>query len=173
MDNNEEDLGLKPEQSASPSVHTDDLKVIENDTMLGPQLLLDIDPEDYKIDSTRNVAEAFTIWKEVKSIFLDAHICKIDGQDKNAWCSHVVKPLLRLVIAIYGKEKWKYYSVQTQSINYKYLSTTTTGPLGYPKPFDRKTNYAFLYLKANSTHSRLYDKAFRKKWKLGTQLIRP
>ncbi|KAF2789873.1 hypothetical protein K505DRAFT_365232 [Melanomma pulvis-pyrius CBS 109.77] len=93
--------------------------VIKNDFEVGYQnTKLDFDHND-----KCSPEELATIWNKIKEIFLNARDCKDGSRDENAWCDDVVRPLVYLAIYLYGNGKWWFQSVQSQSINPRYLST--------------------------------------------------
>ncbi|KAH7119534.1 hypothetical protein B0J11DRAFT_440129, partial [Dendryphion nanum] len=116
-----------------------------NDPEVGYQ---SIKPADFDHSDMRSAEDLSSIWKVVRTIFLNARDCKDGSRDENAWCDDVVRPLIHLTMELYGNGRWWFQSVQSQSINPLYLSTipapTPTDP-SRRKPIDRKTDYVLSY----------------------------
>lgn len=76
---------------------------IKSDSDVGHQITK---PADFDPVDQRSAEELSDIWREVKTIFLNARDCKDRGRDENAWCDDVFRPLLSLAIKLYGKDRW-------------------------------------------------------------------
>ncbi|KAF1364339.1 hypothetical protein EJ07DRAFT_172340 [Lizonia empirigonia] len=132
--------------------------VIKNDPEVGHQTTK---PGDFDRSDMRSAGEMSALWAEAKKIFLNARDCKDAGRDENAWCDDVVRPLVHLVIDLYGEDRWWLQNVQSQSINPLYLSTIpapTMTDSTRRKPIDRKIDYIFSYSHRHSAISALYKK---------------
>lgn len=68
-------------------------------------------PADFAPVDTCSAEELAAMWRNVKTIFLNARDCKDGARDENAWCDDVFCPLLRLAIKLYGKDRWWLQSV--------------------------------------------------------------
>jgi hypothetical protein len=73
----------------------------------------------------------------VKAVFQGAHLCKQHSMDENAWCLHVVTPLLQLAITLYGRGRFRQKSVyvslfltspHTNHVDNRSLSSPPTSP---------------------------------------------
>jgi hypothetical protein len=56
-------------------------------------------------------ADAALVLDRVKAVFQGTHLCKEHTMDENAWCLHVVTPLLQLAIILYGRGRFRQESV--------------------------------------------------------------
>lgn len=133
---------------------------IKNDREVGYQL---IQPTDFDYGDERSAAELLTLWEAAKNIFINAQECSKRSRDKNAWCDDVVRPLIRLAIKVYGKGKWWMQSVQSQSIDPRYLSTIETPLLGKTnrrKTIDRKTDYILSFSHRDPAIAALYKRIY-------------
>ncbi|KAI1529753.1 hypothetical protein PtrSN002B_011094 [Pyrenophora tritici-repentis] len=134
------------------------LHVIKTDSEVGHQTTK---PADFDRSDSRSAEELSTIWKEAKKIFLNARDCKDGGRDENAWCDDVVRRLVHLAMELDGSDRWWFQSVQTQSINPRYLSTLPAYSLvdsGRRKHMDRKTDYVLSYSHRHPDISALYKR---------------
>ncbi|KAI0571336.1 hypothetical protein A1F96_08973 [Pyrenophora tritici-repentis] len=134
------------------------LHVIKTDSEVGHQTTK---PADFDRSDSRSAEELSTIWKEAKKIFLNARDCKDGGRDENAWCDDVVRPLVHLAMELDGSDRWWFQSVQTQSINPRYLPTLPAYSLvdsGRRKHMDRKTDYVLSYSHRHPDISALYKR---------------
>jgi hypothetical protein len=66
---------------------------------------------DFDHNDVRSAEELSDLWKEVKTIYLNARDCKDDSRDENAWCDDVVRPLIHLAMELYGDGKWWFQNV--------------------------------------------------------------
>ena len=66
---------------------------------------------DFDYNDVRSAEELSDLWKEVKTIFLNARDCKDGSRDENAWCDDVVRPLIHLTMELYGNGKWWFQNV--------------------------------------------------------------
>ncbi|KAF2023220.1 hypothetical protein EK21DRAFT_81411, partial [Setomelanomma holmii] len=83
--------------------------------------------------------DAVLVLDRVKAVFQGTHLCKEHTMDENAWCLHVVTPLLQLAIILHGRGRCRQESVQSQSIQPAYLSN-----IAHPSkstPVFRKTDF--------------------------------
>lgn len=55
--------------------------------------------------------DAALVLDRVKAVFQGTHLCKQHTMDENAWCLHVVTPLLQLAIILYGRGRFRQESV--------------------------------------------------------------
>jgi hypothetical protein len=49
--------------------------------------------------------------RKVRKIFRNAFYCQTRGRDENAWCYDVVRPMVRLALRLYAKDKLYIQSV--------------------------------------------------------------
>ncbi|KAF3031946.1 hypothetical protein E8E11_000328 [Didymella keratinophila] len=130
--------------------------VIKNDSDVGHQI---IKSADFDAVDSCSAEELSAVWEKVKTIFLNARDCKDGGRDENAWCDDVFRPLLNLAIQLYGMDRWWLQSVQSQSIDPRYLSTVAARSLtdsARRKAIDRKTDYVLSYSHRHPVTSALY-----------------
>ncbi|KAF2491436.1 hypothetical protein BU16DRAFT_584714 [Lophium mytilinum] len=132
--------------------------IIDNDPKVSHET---IKPADIDRSDTRSTKELMTIWREVKEIFINARECKDESQDENAWFSHVVFPLVRLAMDLYGNDRWGFQWIKSQSINPLYLSTIPAPTLANStrrKLIDCKSDFVFSYSSRNPSISDLYER---------------
>lgn len=72
-----------------------------------------IDDEAFDYKDTRTLADPTLahMLEEVKNIFQSAELCTKFRRDEGAWVSDVFRPLLELVIKLYGESKWRLENV--------------------------------------------------------------
>ena len=66
---------------------------------------------DFDYNDVRSAEELSDLWKEVKTIFLNARDCNDTSRDENAWCDDLVRPLIHLMMELYGNGKWWFQNV--------------------------------------------------------------
>ncbi|KAF1849560.1 uncharacterized protein K460DRAFT_278661, partial [Cucurbitaria berberidis CBS 394.84] len=115
---------------------------LERDPTYKASLLFD-PIEDAAYYDEEEEADVSLVLDRVKAVFQGTYLCKEHTMDENAWCLHVVTPLLQLAIILYGRGRFRQESVQSQSIQPAYLSTPTpTAPIrSKPSPVFRKTDF--------------------------------
>ncbi|PSN58649.1 hypothetical protein BS50DRAFT_641591 [Corynespora cassiicola Philippines] len=132
-------------RSESPKRQRTEGRLIKNNPDVGYQTTK---PADFDHRDMHSAEELSNIWKEVKTIFLDARDCKDGSRDENVWCDDRVRPLIYLTMELYGDERWWFQNFQSQSIDSPYPSTIPAPTFTDPtrrKPIDRKTYYVLSY----------------------------
>jgi len=66
--------------------------------------------DDEKEENAEN-ADAALVLDRIKAVFQGTHLCNKHTMDENAWCLHVVTPLLQLAIILYGRGRFRQESV--------------------------------------------------------------
>jgi hypothetical protein len=92
---------------------------LERDPTYKAALLFD-PIEDTAYYDDKEEADAALVLDRVKAVFQGTHLCKQHTMDENAWCLHVVTPLLQLAIILYGRGRFRQESV--------YVSLFLTSP---------------------------------------------
>ena len=83
--------------------------------MIGEAGYEQIDPDDFDRNTAYSDEGISSSWQRVKGIVENGQMCKEMGQDENAWCDEVVRPLFSLVIDLEGSGKWCIKNVQMLS----------------------------------------------------------
>ncbi|KAL5114018.1 hypothetical protein ACEQ8H_008123 [Pleosporales sp. CAS-2024a] len=137
-------------------------EAIESDPLFAPSLAMDpIDPEAYDYSDTRPASHPSLVNAIdcVKNIYQDALHCTNFERDENAWCYRVVWPLVELAMKLNCSTKFKFESVQSQSIQPSYLSTVsepTSTSSNRRVPVTRKTDFCFSYSYCDPQFAELY-----------------
>ncbi|KAF2241876.1 hypothetical protein BU26DRAFT_610702 [Trematosphaeria pertusa] len=85
---------------------------LERDPTYKASLLFDpIEDAAYYDDEEEEDADAALALDRVKAVFQGTHPCKEHTMDENAWCLHVMTPLLQLAIILYGRGRFRQESV--------------------------------------------------------------
>ncbi|PVH98917.1 hypothetical protein DM02DRAFT_673059 [Periconia macrospinosa] len=77
------------------------------------------------------------------------------SQDENAWCDDVIRPIVRLALRLYAKDKLSLQSVQSQSIDVEFLSRAANAS-GKQRALDRTADYTLSYSHDTSPFEALY-----------------
>lgn len=113
---------------------------LERDPTYKASLLFDPieDAAYYDEEDEEEEADAALVLDRVKAVFQGTHLCKEHTMDENAWCLHVVTPLLQLAIILYGRGRFRQESVyvslflsslHTDDIDNRNPSSPSTSPL--------------------------------------------
>jgi hypothetical protein len=84
---------------------------LERDPTYKAALLFDPIEDTAYYDEEEEEADAVLVLDRVKAVFQGTHLCKQHTMDENAWCLHVVTPLLQLAIILYGRGRFRQESV--------------------------------------------------------------
>ncbi|KAF2818254.1 hypothetical protein CC86DRAFT_472942 [Ophiobolus disseminans] len=128
---------------------------LERDPTYKASLLFDPIEDAAYYNNDDDEADAALVLDRVKAVFQGTYLCKDHTMDENAWCLHVVTPLLQLAIILYGRGRFRQESVQSQSIQPAYLSTTTP-TRSKPTPVFRKTDFCLSYSHLHPLYASLY-----------------
>ena len=111
---------------------------LEQDPTYKASLLFEpIEDAAYYDEDAKN-ADAPLVLDRVKAVFQGTHLCKEHTMDENAWCLHVVTPLLQLAILLYGRGRFRQesvyvdllfvFSLHTKNIDNRNLYSSPTSP---------------------------------------------
>ncbi|KAF2866020.1 hypothetical protein BDV95DRAFT_612259 [Massariosphaeria phaeospora] len=128
---------------------------LEQDPTYKASLLFDLIEDAAYYDDDEEEADAALVLDRVKAVFQGTHLCKEHTMDENAWCLHIVTPLLQLAITLYRRGRFRQESVQSQSIQPAYLSTTAPHR-SKPTPVFRKTDFCLSYSHLHPLYASLY-----------------
>jgi hypothetical protein len=85
---------------------------LERDPTYKAALLFDpIEDTAYYDEEEGEQVDAALVLDRVKAVFQGTHLCEQHTTDENAWCLHVVTPLLQLAIILYGRGRFRQESV--------------------------------------------------------------
>ncbi|KAF9730270.1 hypothetical protein PMIN04_012504 [Paraphaeosphaeria minitans] len=128
---------------------------LERNPTYKASLLFDPIEETAYYNNEEEDVDAGVVLDRVNSVFQGTQLCKEHTMDENAWCLHVVTPLLQLAILLYGHGRFRLESVQSQSIQPAYLSNIAPRP-SPPLPIFRKTDFCLSYSHLHPPYASLY-----------------
>jgi hypothetical protein len=125
---------------------------LERDPMYEASLLFNPIEDMAYYNHKEEDVNAVLVLDRIKAVFQGTRLCMEHSMDENAWCLHVVTPLLQLAIILHGRGRFRQESVQSQSIQPAYLSTIAHDPI----PIFRKTNFCLSYSHLHPLYASLY-----------------
>jgi hypothetical protein len=110
---------------------------LERDPTYKASLLFDpIEDAAYYDGEEKEEVDAALVLDRVKTVFQGTHLCKQHTMDENAWCLHVVTPLLQLAIILYGRGRFRQESVYVSL----FLSSLHTNNIDNRNPYSPPTS---------------------------------